>query len=113
MNLFVKKSEEKWGNQAVVWEMYLFSDLVLRENESVCRMMLKIEVGRAEEGRPRLATGQEELVEQPCDVSKREFGMEDTREGKQEPNTLHGRAWRAEVRSMASLFFEGRAGGVA
>ena len=40
MNSSVRKPEEKRKKQAVVWELHLLSDLILRENESVCRMML-------------------------------------------------------------------------
>lgn len=53
----------------VIWEMYLFSDLVLRANESVCRMMLERAMGGEWEMRLRLATSQEELVEQLSVVS--------------------------------------------
>lgn len=89
----------------VIWEMYLFSDLVLRANESVCRMMLERAMGGEWEMRLRLATSQEELVEQLSVVS-REVGMEDTRERKQEPNTLHGQGRRVAWSSI-----EGRVGG--
>lgn len=50
MNSFVRKSEERQKKQAVVWELRLLSDLILRENESVCRMMLDTSgKGRGEE----------------------------------------------------------------
>lgn len=74
MNSSVKKSEEKWKKQAVVWELYLLSDLILGENESVCRMILETEVGTVEERRLWPATVSE-LVEQLCDVSRESLGL--------------------------------------